>query len=470
VTPKLYHIYVHEQGVLHSNSYVNCLRIKDCVVDAVLVKNSAVCSVQEIGEASEVQTGSGIQLIYRIGLDANPPAVPYVCNDSSYAFDEICQADFLCEYTAAASDLLSDNIVYAFTCNSWMCQEFGLPTSFTLDQHVQQIQSGIDLTYVVGKADSADSVLEFPPILMAVGEIVTFRGNIEDPDDPGHEAFVFEVRRGNTRSSELLCTGFFAPLDNPIVEFVEPRGNNDSADESFNVVWDASDLQGDALEFDLYYDVDQVFENGGLVNLFSAQNQASLGCGGDTSAGITCTYLWDTESISNGTYYLYVVAREQSTSENLEGSAYSDSLVISHVVVPDFLLEIVDVSVSPLTVNEREETVVTAVVRNLSDDAVNIDGTVVVDIFTRSPDDPSACQNVPYNRTCTMTFTFNAPEDPGSYWANFTAFIAGVNDTDVLNRSMFNVKEPIRTVSVPEFSPLLILLVLAGVLLLLRRN
>jgi hypothetical protein len=135
-------------------------------------------------------------------------------------------------------------------------------------------------------------------------------------------------------------------------------------------------------------------------------------------------------------------------------------------------LEVVDLAAEPLVVRPSEPgaVTVTATVRNISGNIVDsVEARVDVEGVLYFP--AESCESLQHNRTCDFTFSLDAPPALGNHWVVFEAWIPG-SDPPVLvsNRSIFNVKGEIGRITVPEFSPLLVLLILAGLLMVLKRK
>jgi hypothetical protein len=97
----------------------------------------------------------------------------------------------------------------------------------------------------------------------------------------------------------------------PVVEVTSP--NQDTASDSFVILWAATDPNGDLLILNIYYDTDTDPNNGKSLILAHADNTGSL--------------TWDLSSIPEGQYYVYITASDGT----LETGAYSGSLTINRL-------------------------------------------------------------------------------------------------------------------------------------------
>jgi hypothetical protein len=88
--------------------------------------------------------------------------------------------------------------------------------------------------------------------------------------------------------------------------------SSDIADDTFTIEWSASDSDADPLSITLYHDTDKNTNNGMTLIQSSLINSGS--------------YVWDTNSIDEGNYFIYVMANDG----DLEAGAYSGLLTIDH--------------------------------------------------------------------------------------------------------------------------------------------
>jgi hypothetical protein len=95
----------------------------------------------------------------------------------------------------------------------------------------------------------------------------------------------------------------------PVVDVYSP--DQDTATDSFVILWDASDSDGDPLILNIYYDTDLDPDNGKALIIAHADNTGS--------------YTWDIIEIPEGQYYIYITASDGV----LEDGAYSGPLTIS---------------------------------------------------------------------------------------------------------------------------------------------
>jgi len=86
----------------------------------------------------------------------------------------------------------------------------------------------------------------------------------------------------------------------PEITILSPDENGDDADESYRVEWVASDMDGDSIILDLYYDSDTIPDNGKMI----------IGSG----VGNTGNLQWDCSDIDEGDYYIYGIADDNNGS------------------------------------------------------------------------------------------------------------------------------------------------------------
>ncbi|MCK4614982.1 MAG: hypothetical protein KAU14_09275, partial [Thermoplasmata archaeon] len=104
----------------------------------------------------------------------------------------------------------------------------------------------------------------------------------------------------------------------PSIEITEPDGNDDDADESYTITWNADDEDGDTVTIDLYYDTDTDPDNG----------KTEIESGLDN----TGSYDWDTSDVDEGNYYIHGIADDNNGSQS---SDYSNGKVsITHYSPP----------------------------------------------------------------------------------------------------------------------------------------
>jgi hypothetical protein len=93
--------------------------------------------------------------------------------------------------------------------------------------------------------------------------------------------------------------------------------DNHEADDSFEILWVATDSDGDILTIIIYYDDDNDLTNGGLTLIESHLSD-------------TGSYIWDTSGLSEGNVYIYIIANDGQT----EAGSYSGMLKIARAEEP----------------------------------------------------------------------------------------------------------------------------------------
>lgn len=88
------------------------------------------------------------------------------------------------------------------------------------------------------------------------------------------------------------------PLKNnpPLIQIVEPDGENDQANTEYMITWIDSDVDDDA-SISLYYDIDSSGYNGILIMSSLSENEH----------GNSGTFIWDTTPIPEGEYFIYAI-------------------------------------------------------------------------------------------------------------------------------------------------------------------
>jgi len=95
--------------------------------------------------------------------------------------------------------------------------------------------------------------------------------------------------------------------------------NNVNEAGQYNITWDVSDQDGDALEVSLYYDTDNTGFNGTRITTLSGQASGSG------------SYNWNTSSVPDGTYYIYAVVSDGLNTQR----TYSDTDVnVGEIALP----------------------------------------------------------------------------------------------------------------------------------------
>jgi hypothetical protein len=97
--------------------------------------------------------------------------------------------------------------------------------------------------------------------------------------------------------------------DAPVVDVYSP--DQDTASDTFIILWSASDSDGDPLTLNIYYDTDTDSGNGKTLIIGDADNSG--------------TFTWDISGLPEGQYYVYITASDGI----LEGGAYSGLLTIA---------------------------------------------------------------------------------------------------------------------------------------------
>jgi len=104
----------------------------------------------------------------------------------------------------------------------------------------------------------------------------------------------------------------------PVIEVLEPDGDDDEADDEYIIRWTASDEDEDTLTIDLYYDTDTNPDNG----------KTPIASG----LSDTGSYHWDTSDIDEDDYFIYAVVGDGAEGA---GDDYSSgTLSIRHEVIP----------------------------------------------------------------------------------------------------------------------------------------
>jgi hypothetical protein len=96
----------------------------------------------------------------------------------------------------------------------------------------------------------------------------------------------------------------------PVVDVQSP--NQDTAVDTFVILYTASDLDGDTLLMTIYYDNDNDVTNGGLTLIGSQLTN-------------TGTHTWDVSELPEGDFYVYIIANDGQT----ESGSYSGLLTIN---------------------------------------------------------------------------------------------------------------------------------------------
>ncbi len=104
------------------------------------------------------------------------------------------------------------------------------------------------------------------------------------------------------------------PNTPPELEILEPDGEDDEADEEFEILWTAEDEDDDTLEIDLYHDDDTDPNNGKTLIAEDLENTGS--------------YDWDTNEMEEGDYYIYGIADDGRGGET--GDYSSGVMTIKH--------------------------------------------------------------------------------------------------------------------------------------------
>ena len=109
--------------------------------------------------------------------------------------------------------------------------------------------------------------------------------------------------------------GFRANNNSPVFDYVDLNNasNNFYADESFDILWTASDADGDNVRIYLYWDTDTDTTN--MTNIIHDLDNSG-------------SYTWNTSRMNPGSYYIHAVAYDYKLGR---GSAYSaGQVIISH--------------------------------------------------------------------------------------------------------------------------------------------
>ncbi|HID73456.1 MAG TPA: hypothetical protein EYP43_00225, partial [Thermoplasmata archaeon] len=92
----------------------------------------------------------------------------------------------------------------------------------------------------------------------------------------------------------------------PALEVIEPDGDNDRADRSYTIRWNATDQDGDTIIMSLYYDED--------TDAGSGRTLIASGLGN------TGSYAWDTSGVPEGAYYIHAIVDDGNGSSTSDYS------------------------------------------------------------------------------------------------------------------------------------------------------
>ena len=104
----------------------------------------------------------------------------------------------------------------------------------------------------------------------------------------------------------------------PVIEVLQPDGDDDEADEGYTITWSASDEDGDTVTIDLYHDTDTNPDNGKTLIESGLSNSGS--------------YDWDTSGMDEDDYFIYAVADDGEGGSGDDHS--SGALRIRHEIIP----------------------------------------------------------------------------------------------------------------------------------------
>jgi len=115
----------------------------------------------------------------------------------------------------------------------------------------------------------------------------------------------------------------------PVIRVTEPDGEDDEADTSYTITWEASDEDGDILEIELYFDNDTDPGNGRRAI--------------ETGLANTGSYDWDCSEVDDGGYYIY--ARVDDGNGSSADDYSPGKVLVSHRVNHDPVVELSSVDV-----------------------------------------------------------------------------------------------------------------------------
>ena len=157
----------------------------------------------------------------------------------------------------------------------------------------------------------------------------------------------------------------------PTIEITSPKGNDDVANESYTITWDADDTDGDVLAIDLYYDEDRRSDNG--MTLIEAELEN------------TGSYLWNTSEVSDGHYCIVGIANDGNGGSDMD---YSDHMMelYHEIIEPN-----VDPQIDIMTV-ERYDDYAMMIVWEASDG--NLKDQLTLNLYYGTDTDPSEGLNI----------------------------------------------------------------------------